>query len=221
MMRDICCCLTLLLFICVATDCFAQESKLERDDFVSDASFVVGTYDPESAEYSPKRAAETANKFLKTLDEELRKRASHKLDSAERRQWTNLPVRRNAGGVRLGDLKRTQLEAACNLLRAVMSEAGYEKMRNIMLADDQLLDEGRRRPGFGTEDFSIVIFGSPSEKSKWAVQLDGHHVGVNISIEESRLTLSPSFIGTQPSKFKLGDKRFDRSKVKFQLHTSW
>lgn len=196
-----------------------MQTKLERDDFVSDASFVVGTYQPKAKDYSAAQAADAAQKFLKTLNDDLRGQASHKLDSDERRKWTNLPAPKNAGGVRFGNLNKPQIEAACELLRSVMSQSGYEKTCGMMLADDQLLRGGRPRPGFGIENFSIVIFDEPSEKSKWGIQLDGHHVGLNFSIEGEALTMSPSFIGAQPFDFKLNEKTI--SPLKGELNAAY
>lgn len=180
--------------------------KTKRSDFVSDASFIVGTYSPTSWDHSPKSMLDAANDFLKSLDEKQREKAKHKLDSPERKMWTNLPAPRNAGGIRLGDCNEKQIKAACELMAKLFSKHGYWKMCNIMLADDQLLQGGRPRSGFGTENFSIVIFGEPTESGQWAFQLDGHHVGVNVAVEGKKLTMSPSFIGTQPQTFTIAGK---------------
>ena len=179
-----------------------------RSDYVSDASFVLGTYQPASTDHSPKAISEAGKKFLASLDADQRKRAVHDLQSRERRAWTNLPARPNAGGIRIGDLKESQVKAACDLLAALLSPKGYTKMRNVLLADDQLLRGGRARQGFGTEEFSIVLFGTPSETDPWAFQLDGHHLGLNVSVTGDKLTLSPSFIGTQPEAFELSGKEY-------------
>lgn len=178
----------------------------ERDDFVSDASHIVGTYEPAESNYSIASQTAAAKALLELLDEKQRGRIAHDIDSRERREWTNLPAPRNAGGVRLGDMNEKQMKAACDLLASLMSPQGYQKMVGIMLADDQLLDQGRPRPGFGTENFSLVIFGQPSETDPWGIQLDGHHVGVNISVEGKKYSMSPSFIGTQPQSFELAGK---------------
>lgn len=180
----------------------------QREHYVSDASFIIGTYLPKSSDHSPESIAKTATIFLDSLDDKLRQRAAHKLDSPERRQWTNLPAPVNAGGVRLGDLNANQVKAACDMMAALFSKQGYDKMCHIMLADDQLLRNGRPRDGFGTENFSLVIFSTPSPTEPWAFQIDGHHVGVNIALQGEDLTMSPSFIGTQPEAFKIGDKEF-------------
>lgn len=184
----------------------AQQAK--RSDFVSDASYIVGTYSPAKAEHSPSAMAAAANAFLDSLDGKLRERAQSKLATPVRREWTNLPARPDADGVRMGQLNESQVKLVCDLMANLLSEQGYKKMTDIMLADDQLLQGGRPRQGFGTEDFSIVIFGQPSDTKPWGFQIDGHHVGANFSIEGDSMTMSPSFIGTQPQAFTIAGKKY-------------
>ena len=176
--------------------------------YVSDASKIVGTYKPAKSDHSPKAMAAAADAFAKSLNDGQRKKLLSQLKTPVRRQWTNLPARKDADGVRMGDLNEVQIKAACNLMAALFSRQGYNKMRNIMLADDQLLRNGQPRPRFGTENFSLVIFGEPSTTKPWGFQLDGHHVGVNVSIEGEKVGMSPSFIGTQPEAFKIATTEF-------------
>lgn len=183
---------------------FAQDRK----QFVSDASYVVGTYEPDVAERTPESMARAAERFLQTLTDSQRKKVSGELRSEKRREWTNLPARPDADGIRLGELDEKQIRAACDLMATLYSPYGFKKMVSIMLADDQLLRGGRRRPGFGTENFSLVIFGKPSSDRPWAFQLDGHHVGFNFSFNGDKVSMSPSFIGTQPESFRIGDVKY-------------
>ena len=127
--------------------------------------------------------------MLALLDEEAKGKISHAIDSDERRAWTNLPAKPNAGGIRMGDMNEAQVKAVCDLLATLVSESGYQKFIHVMLADDQLLKNGRARRGFGTENFSIVIFGTPAEDEPWSVQLDGHHVGLNVALSGDQLTI--------------------------------
>ena len=198
---------TTAFFLLTAGVAIAQQSG-NRTDYVSDASHLIGTYSPPSGNHSPEAMAAAANKFLDSLDARHRQRAAHDLRSPERRAWTNVPPRPDAGGLRLGDCNTNQVKAFCDLLATLFSEQGYAKMRNIMLADDQLLRGGRARPAFGTENFSVVLFGTPSATEPWAFQLDGHHVGVNLAIHGEMLTMSPSFIGTQPEAFQIAAKKY-------------
>ena len=197
-------CLTPGLLLLAATAAMAQQ----RSDFVSEASHVIGTYQPTFGKNNPTQQVDAAQRFLATLNQDQKSVLMHELDSPERRLWTNLPAPADAGGLRLGDLKENQVRAACDLMATLFSEQGYRKMCHIMLADDQLLRGGRPRTGFGTENFSLVLFGQPSSQQPWAFQLDGHHVGVNVSLTGDAMTVAPSFIGTQPQSFTLGGKKY-------------
>lgn len=172
-------------------------------EYASDASRIVSTYELTSREHTPDAMARAAQAFLDSLDPEQRKQAALELKDRERRLWTNLPARPGAGGIALGDCTQTQVEAFCDLMGTLLSEEGYAKMVNIMLADDQLIRGGRTRSGIGTASFAVVLFGKPSPNGPWGFQLDGHHVGLNLAISGDQLTMSPSFIGTQPEAYHL------------------
>ena len=38
------------------------------------------------------------------------------------------------------------------------------------------------------------------------MQLDGHHIAFNLTIAGEKVSMSPSFIGTQPHRFMLGEE---------------
>ena len=178
----------------------------DREAYVSDASFWVANFEPKPNDHAPLDMVEAANALIESLDASQQTQLKFDLKSPERRQWTNLPARRSdTAGLRMGDLNQNQINAACQLLATLMSNHGFQKMREIMLADDQLLNNGRPRDGFGTENYFLCVFGTPHPTKPWAVQLDGHHIGVNLSMNGSQLTISPSFIGTQPQTFQIGN----------------
>ncbi len=173
------------------------------------ASEVAATYQPKKPDHKPESMVAAAEAFLAVLSEEERGQALHLMDSEERRLWTNTPPRGTEGGVRLGDLKREALERAYDLLGAVLSEQGYRKVKHIMLADDELLRDqahADRRGGFGSANFWLLIFGTPSATEPWGVQFDGHHLAVNLTIAGEKMTCSPAFIGTQPKAYTLAGR---------------
>lgn len=173
------------------------------------ASEVFASAKPAKTNHSPEAMVAAAEAFLEELTATQRGQALLSLDHPERQKWTNTPPRGNEGGLRLGDLDKGQLEAVSVLLSTVMSTEGYLMSRNIMLADDLLLDsreEAEERGGFGSANYWVAIFGKPSVENEWALQFDGHHVGVNLTMRGEKVTMSPSFIGTQPREFKLGDE---------------
>lgn len=178
-----------------------------HDHYPSTPSKVFATYGtPKISDRSPEAQAKAANDLINLLDEKLKAKTLFPLDSNERTKWTNLPPRGNEKGARLGDLNEEQIKAVLKLLATVLSEEGFHRAWSIPLADDQLLKNGKRRPGFGTEDFWFLIFGTPSKDTPWAIQFDGHHLGLNLTIHGEKMSLSPSFIGTQPHSFKMKDR---------------
>ncbi len=190
---------------------FAQCQAMAHDghkssDYVSEASHIVGSYAPKVSGHSGKNMADAANAFVASLDQPQRDKVLEELTSAERQQWTNLPQRSGNGGLALGKCNEKQMRAFCDLMATLLSKKGYQKICDVMLADDQLLEGGNPRPGFGTEDFFVVLFGKPSAFEPWGFQLDGHHLGLNLSIHGDKITLAPSHTGAQPVKFKIGDQ---------------
>src|SRR5919199_180768 len=82
----------------------------------------------------------------------------YEFDSAKKPSWSNLPVTmvpRN--GLRLGELTKPQRAAALDALAAVLSKQGYQKVIDIMNADDQLV-KGANKTRFGTENYYIALF---------------------------------------------------------------
>ncbi|MFT4537774.1 MAG: hypothetical protein ACI841_004568 [Planctomycetota bacterium] len=192
----------LLLFASVAS---LQESEQKH---ASEASRVVATYTPAPTEtVNAASMSAAAGAFLDSLSDELRARAALELDDPERKNWTNVPPRADERGVRFGDLSEEQLERALDLMANVLSAEGYAQARDIMLGDDLLLRNGQARTGFGVENFWLIVFGTPHAEQKWALQLDGHHLALNITIEGESLCMSPSFIGAQPADFTYGERR--------------
>ena len=170
--------------------------------YASRAGAVLGTYRPAPPERSPATTAHAAARFLESLDEAQRRSAHYDLASPERRRWTNAPVRGRAGGVALGDLDDAQLRAFSDLLAALLSAKGYAKVLDVMLGDDlRATIDGEPNEGVGIEAFRFAVFGDPSATSRWAVQLDGHHVALNVTLDGEAYSMSPSFIGTYPQTF--------------------
>ena len=170
--------------------------------YASRAGAVLGIYRPAPPDRSPGTMARAAARFLDSLDDEQRRSAQYELASPERQRWTNAPVRGQAGGVALGGLGDDQLRAFSDLLAALLSAKGYGKLRDVMLGDDlRATVDGEPNEGVGIEAFRVAVFGDPSPTSRWAVQLDGHHVALNVSLDGEAYSLSPSFIGTYPQAF--------------------
>src|SRR5262249_25555700 len=127
---------------------------------------------------------------------------------------SNLPVTMVArNGVRLGDLSKVQRAAAMDLLNAVLSKEGYQKVIDIMNGDEVLARGGGKGKGkgakamFGNDQYYLAIFGKPSPKEHWLVQFGGHHLGLNVTIVGKNFVLTPTHTGAQPDLFTWEGKK--------------
>jgi hypothetical protein len=147
-------------------------------------------------------AVAKANAFLETLDGQQRNKVLLDFDSAKKPSWSNLPVTivpRN--GLRLGELTKPQRAAALDAIAAVLSKEGYQKVIDIMNADDQLIRGNENRMRFGTENYYLALFGTPSATKPWMLQFGGHHLGINVTIVGKDSVITPTHTGTQPDAF--------------------
>jgi hypothetical protein len=163
------------------------------------------------------KAVAAAKTFLDSLDDKLRAKALLDFDSAKKAGWSNLPVSmvpRN--GVRMGDLTKAQRDAAMDVVAAVLSKEGYQKVIDIMNADETLAkggdgkDKGGKDKGgkggkggmsFGNDNFYLALFGTPSATQPWFVQYGGHHLGLNVTVVGKSFVMEPTLTATQPSSF--------------------
>jgi hypothetical protein len=155
---------------------------------------------------SDNHAVTQANAFLKTLDAQQRSKVLFEFGSPRKPAWSNLPVTmvpRN--GVRLGELSKVQRAAALDAVAAVLSKEGFQKVVDIMNADDQLV-KGDNKMRFGTDHFYIALFGKPSATDPWMLQFGGHHLGLNVTVVGKQTVLTPTHTGTQPDSFTRNGK---------------
>ena len=148
------------------------------------------------------RAVAAANKYLQLLDETQRAETLFEFASAKKAAWHNGPPTSNPrNGTKFAALSPPQLAAAHDLMRSVTSQEGYQKVVNIMDSDEVFGRAGSSFPT-GPGAYSIAIFGTPSTTTPWAVQVNGHHLGLNVTMVGSENILAPSLTGAYPATFE-------------------
>jgi len=176
-----------------------------------------------------------ANKFLSTLDDKQRQSVSFAFDDEEqRKRWSNLPISIvPRAGLNMGALNPAQRSAAMALVASALSPRGFEKVQQIMAADEDLKNtqgngpqggrgrggppngrgpdgppQGRGRGGlmFGSDLYYISLLGAPSERNIWMLQFGGHHLALNITIDGERGILTPTLTGAQPALYTANGK---------------
>ena len=100
-----------------------------------------------------------------------------------------------------------QINALWSMLAAVLSPEGYQKISNIVQADQVLLTQGGGGGlTFGTADYYVSFVGTPSLATKYLLQFGGHHLAINVTIKGAVATIAPALPGAQPSSFTFNNR---------------
>ena len=152
------------------------------------------------------RTVAATEAFLDTLDDSQREQVTYDFDSDEKSGWSNFPVPVvERPGLPFSDMTEEQQQAAMAILQAALSEEGYEKTVGIMVGD-QVVSEQEDNPDlFGLDFYGPAIFGTPSESEPWMLQFNGHHLGLNLTVDGEDNVLTPSFVGVQPAEYTLDE----------------
>jgi hypothetical protein len=153
---------------------------------------------------------DAANAFLAKLDESQRAKVLFDFNNtAQKKNWSNYPTGTyNRAGLDYGDMNEQQRAAVMTLLKAVLSEEGYQKVINIMTSDEILgrLDTGTDAlEGFAY--YFISILGTPSATAPWMIQWGGHHLALNITFDGSNEVLTPTHTGCDPCSYFVNDQK--------------
>ncbi len=144
-------------------------NRINRRSLLKSGAAVAGSglllHNHAHAEPAPVLASslilETANRFLASLDNEQRAKATFSFDSDERLNWHFIPKVRK--GLPLREMTSYQKHLASALLSAGLSQIGYIKAVTIMSLEDVLktienASDEYRNP----EKYFFSIFGVPS-----------------------------------------------------------
>ncbi len=178
--------------------CFAQVSKAQSIETLK--SSTVG--------------------FLSSLSAEERMKTQYSFNDSLRRKWTNLPVGQvPRAGIAYGSLSDQSRLAYHRVLASVLASQGYLKTTSIMALDDILntlyqsaYDQHKISKDMLTRmqnlkwaygNYFISVWGKPETDSQWGLNFGGHHMALNLSIVDQKISIPPFFIGTDPAEVKV------------------
>ncbi len=146
--------------------------------------------------------ANAAQRFVASLTSEQSAKGIMAFDDPARLDWHNIPkpVRK---GLQLRDLTAEQQALAHGLLKAALSETGYDKAVKIMALENNLREGEKNLTNGHLRDplrFFLTIFGQPSDRSEWGWSFEGHHLSLNFVIRDGVvISDTPSFWGANPA----------------------
>jgi hypothetical protein len=148
------------------------------------------------------KMAEAAGRLLASLSPEQREKVLFDYAAPQRTDWHFIP-KANRKGVQLRDMNDEQRANAHRLLRAALSQAGYDTTTQIMRLES-ILHAAKKDPNAGAiRDplrYYVTIFGDPASGKRWGLSYEGHHVSLNFVVEGDKVVAStPQFLGTNPA----------------------
>src|ERR1041385_8337630 len=160
------------------------------------------------AQTATSRIVGAANAFLATLDQKQKQNVLFAFnDPKQRVRWSNLPTKMvPRAGLSMGELNATQRAGALALVSSALSRRGFEKIQQIVEADETLKANEKNNPLFGKNLYYISILGTPSEKDPWMLQFGGHHLALNVTIAGEHDILTPTLTGAQPALYMMNGK---------------
>jgi hypothetical protein len=164
---------------------------IEVPSLVPDPAGAVAT-----ADTAP--IVEAARELLALLDDEQRTRLVHPLDDVARRQWFNVHPNVMRHGLLLEDLSPAARDAAMQLMGTTLSARGFAQARDVMRINGLLVEITGRPDEFGEWPYFLSLFGTPDRQAPWAWQIDGHHLNVNACVVGDQLSITPTFMGSEP-----------------------
>ena len=143
-----------------------------------------------------------AQKFVAALNDQELSKATMNFDDPARQDWHNIPKPKRKG-MQFRDMNATQKAGCLALLRAALSESGYDKAVKIMSLENNLR-EGEKNlkngPLRDPERYFLTIFGKPDTAGTWGWSFEGHHLSLNFVIRDGEVVSdTPSFWGANPA----------------------
>ncbi|MEM0578314.1 DUF3500 domain-containing protein [Flavobacterium polysaccharolyticum] len=119
--------------------------------------------------------------------------------------WSNLPASMSARiGLRLGDLTTTQVALAKAIVKQISgttSNEGYDEVQQLLLADDYLYANGGGST-YGSGNYYLAFFGTPSSTGTFEIMFTGHHKTIQSTFTNGTfVSATPSFAAVEPTTF--------------------
>jgi len=110
-------------------------------------------------------------------------------------------------GLRLEQMSANQKTAAWDILSAVLSLRGIEKVRDVMALQQVLIEMGSSPNARSAERYAFAIFGEPAADQTWAFRLEGHHLSLTFNVENDQFTgITPSSFSVNPNRVSEGSR---------------
>lgn len=171
-------------------------------------------------------ASTKAFAFVSSLNDQQRAKTVFPFDETHRYNWHYVPPPAVARtGIPVKDLDSNQKKLFYKMLQSFLSPAGYRRTQNIMSFEYVLKEMEPNSTSRIPENYFVSVYGNPGKDSVWAWKFTGHHLALNFTVVDGKLTFTPFFFGSNPGEIKEGTKKgmriiIDEEDLAFKLINS-
>lgn len=123
--------------------------------------------------------------------------------------WSFLPGERK--GLPLAEMNAAQESLLFDVLRALLSASGFEKIETIRSLEDVLRALNPKDTSRDKTKYYIALFGAPGD-APWGLRWEGHHISLNWTFAAGKLISStPQFLGSNPAEVREGPLKGTRA----------
>ncbi len=170
----------------------------------TDGNVVPGLFALRSESAPTREILKATLALLAQLSQEQKEMVCLPLESRERELWQNSIARYERFGLRLDEVSEGLRQTAMAVVRASLSAAGYQKARNLMKLNAFLGELVGAPLLLGEWSYQLHIYGEPSMVEPWGWQISGHHLIITCFVLGDQMTLTPTFMGAEPSHADAG-----------------
>jgi hypothetical protein len=146
--------------------------------------------------------ANAATYYVNSLDESQRAKTSYAFQDPELTRWHwTTPGNFPRNGLPLREMGTSQRDAALALLQTSLSAYGMQKSLDIISLQNDL--------GNDPELYYVTVFGAPGVEP-WGWRWEGHHLSRRFNVINSKLSVTPFFLGAWPTVNNAGLKAMER-----------
>jgi hypothetical protein len=171
---------------------------------------------PLAAHENAAQMAQISRELIQSFTPEQSALACFPFNDPERLNWHFIPRVRK--GLILKNFTSSQKILLLSLLQSALSVSGASQAQHIMDFEDIVfqLESSIIPPSETTkiqairekrdpQKYFLSFFGSPSDSTTWAWRWEGHHLSVNITIQNCKiLSVTPLFMGANPAEVRSG-----------------
>jgi hypothetical protein len=186
----------------------------------SDRTVQGGLFPLDAAGAPTREIMAAADQLLANLESTQQQTIAFPLEDPAWQLWNNTHPFIMRHGLLLEDLDAERRERGLDLLRASLSDGGFELARNVMRLNYTIGEITQHWDEYGEWLYWLSIFGEPSLDQPWGWQIDGHHLNVNCFVLGAQLVLTPMFMGSEPTwadSGKFGGTRTFEAEEQFGL----